>query len=227
MAAILGIYMIATLGIGLCWTFFQGPLRYEDLAPKGTWLGAYKRVLERLYYLDDLYALAFILFLLAASTDWLDGYLARKWNAVTPLGAALDHAADKVLITCVLVKPCASVYVTVKLSAPLKSAVGVYVHAPVAALMLAVPFAAAPVTANGFTPAPSGSLAVSVPVIAPPSSTPVPLRFPPNTAAPSSTAVTVTLNVFVTASTPPFAVPPLSCTMTVMVAVPFAFATGV
>jgi len=50
-----------------------------------------------------IYVLAFILFLLAASTDWLDGYLARKWNAVTPLGAALDHAADKVLITCVLV----------------------------------------------------------------------------------------------------------------------------
>lgn len=50
-----------------------------------------------------IYALAFILFLLAASTDWLDGYLARKWDAVTPLGAALDHAADKVLITCVLV----------------------------------------------------------------------------------------------------------------------------
>jgi CDP-diacylglycerol--glycerol-3-phosphate 3-phosphatidyltransferase len=50
-----------------------------------------------------IYALAFILFLIAASTDWLDGYLARRWNAVTPLGAALDHAADKVLITCVLV----------------------------------------------------------------------------------------------------------------------------
>lgn len=50
-----------------------------------------------------IYALCFILFALAAATDWLDGYLARKWNAVTPLGAALDHAADKVLITCVLV----------------------------------------------------------------------------------------------------------------------------
>ncbi|MBK6704677.1 MAG: CDP-diacylglycerol--glycerol-3-phosphate 3-phosphatidyltransferase [Caulobacteraceae bacterium] len=50
-----------------------------------------------------IYALAFILFALAAATDWLDGYLARKWNAVTPLGAALDHSADKVLITCVLV----------------------------------------------------------------------------------------------------------------------------
>lgn len=50
-----------------------------------------------------IYALALILFLLAASTDWLDGWLARKLHAVTPLGAALDHSADKVLITCVLV----------------------------------------------------------------------------------------------------------------------------
>jgi len=49
------------------------------------------------------YTLALTLFVLAALTDWLIGYLARKWNAVTPLGAALDHAADKVLITCVLV----------------------------------------------------------------------------------------------------------------------------
>ena len=50
-----------------------------------------------------IYAAAFILFVLASATDWLDGWLARKLNAVTPLGAALDHAADKVLITCVLV----------------------------------------------------------------------------------------------------------------------------
>ncbi|ANP46934.1 hypothetical protein ATE48_13910 [Candidatus Viadribacter manganicus] len=50
-----------------------------------------------------IYAIIFIVFLTAAATDWLDGYLARKWNAVTPLGAALDHAADKVLVTCALV----------------------------------------------------------------------------------------------------------------------------
>ncbi|PZO47499.1 MAG: CDP-diacylglycerol--glycerol-3-phosphate 3-phosphatidyltransferase [Alphaproteobacteria bacterium] len=50
-----------------------------------------------------IYGLCVILFALAAATDWLDGYLARKLNAVTPLGAALDHAADKVLITCTLV----------------------------------------------------------------------------------------------------------------------------
>jgi CDP-diacylglycerol--glycerol-3-phosphate 3-phosphatidyltransferase len=50
-----------------------------------------------------IYALCLILFVIAALTDWLDGYLARKLDAVTPLGAALDHSADKVLITCVLV----------------------------------------------------------------------------------------------------------------------------
>jgi CDP-diacylglycerol--glycerol-3-phosphate 3-phosphatidyltransferase len=50
-----------------------------------------------------IYALCLVLFVLAALTDWLDGYIARKYDAVTPLGAALDHSADKVLITCVLV----------------------------------------------------------------------------------------------------------------------------
>src|SRR5690349_12962580 len=50
-----------------------------------------------------IYALALILFALAASTDWLDGWLARKFGAVTPLGAALDHIADKVLVACVLI----------------------------------------------------------------------------------------------------------------------------
>ncbi len=50
-----------------------------------------------------IYALSFLLFVLAAVTDWLDGWIARKYDAVTPLGAALDHSADKVLITCVLV----------------------------------------------------------------------------------------------------------------------------
>lgn len=50
-----------------------------------------------------LYGVCLALFALAAATDWLDGWLARKLNAVTPLGAALDHCADKVLIACVLI----------------------------------------------------------------------------------------------------------------------------
>jgi CDP-diacylglycerol--glycerol-3-phosphate 3-phosphatidyltransferase len=55
------------------------------------------------YLAGFIYALTFVLFVIAALTDWLDGYLARRLDAVTPLGAALDHAADKVLITCTLV----------------------------------------------------------------------------------------------------------------------------
>lgn len=42
---------------------------------------------------------AFIIFLIAASTDWVDGFLARRWHATTRWGAILDPIADKVLIT--------------------------------------------------------------------------------------------------------------------------------
>jgi CDP-diacylglycerol--glycerol-3-phosphate 3-phosphatidyltransferase len=37
-------------------------------------------------------------FLLASFTDWLDGYLARRWGQSTPLGILLDPIADKVLV---------------------------------------------------------------------------------------------------------------------------------
>ncbi len=37
-------------------------------------------------------------FVVASLTDWLDGYLARRWRQTTPLGALLDPIADKVLV---------------------------------------------------------------------------------------------------------------------------------
>lgn len=43
--------------------------------------------------------LAGSLFALAAVTDFLDGYLARRWNTASTLGAFLDTTADKVLVT--------------------------------------------------------------------------------------------------------------------------------
>lgn len=44
------------------------------------------------------YMAALVLFLVAAATDWLDGYLARKHNLVTKLGRILDPFVDKFLI---------------------------------------------------------------------------------------------------------------------------------
>lgn len=41
---------------------------------------------------------AAVVFALVCATDWLDGYLARRYETVTPLGKFLDPLADKILI---------------------------------------------------------------------------------------------------------------------------------
>jgi CDP-diacylglycerol--glycerol-3-phosphate 3-phosphatidyltransferase len=46
---------------------------------------------------------ACVLFCLAAATDWVDGFLARRWEVTTKLGSFLDTTADKLLVTGVLV----------------------------------------------------------------------------------------------------------------------------
>ncbi len=44
------------------------------------------------------YSAAVILFLIAASTDWMDGYWARKYGQVTKLGRIFDPFVDKIII---------------------------------------------------------------------------------------------------------------------------------
>ncbi len=47
--------------------------------------------------------IATLIFIIAASTDGLDGYIARKRKMVTTLGKLLDPLADKFLVTAVLI----------------------------------------------------------------------------------------------------------------------------
>src|SRR5208283_3683148 len=47
--------------------------------------------------------LALAIFLVAASTDLLDGYLARRWRQITTIGTLLDPIADKLLISAALI----------------------------------------------------------------------------------------------------------------------------
>jgi CDP-diacylglycerol--glycerol-3-phosphate 3-phosphatidyltransferase len=47
--------------------------------------------------------LALAIFWIAAATDLLDGYLARRWGQVTTIGTLLDPIADKLLISAALI----------------------------------------------------------------------------------------------------------------------------
>ncbi|MDY7578507.1 CDP-diacylglycerol--glycerol-3-phosphate 3-phosphatidyltransferase [Herbaspirillum sp. RTI4] len=40
-----------------------------------------------------------LIFIVAAATDWFDGFLARRWNQTSAFGAFLDPVADKLMVT--------------------------------------------------------------------------------------------------------------------------------
>jgi len=47
-----------------------------------------------------------VLFIAATATDWLDGYLARKWKVVSGFGRMIDPIADKLLVAGCLIALC-------------------------------------------------------------------------------------------------------------------------
>ena len=51
----------------------------------------------------ELHWVAGLLFGFAAVTDWLDGFIARKWNLHSRFGAFLDPVADKLIVITALV----------------------------------------------------------------------------------------------------------------------------
>ena len=55
-------------------------------------------ILFLLIYINGLWITSAILFLVAASTDALDGYIARKYGMVTAIGRILDPFVDKIII---------------------------------------------------------------------------------------------------------------------------------
>jgi len=65
--------------------------QFEIVATKGTII------------LDSKFIICGIIFLVAALTDFLDGYLARKYNLVTDFGKVADAIADKILVNGVLI----------------------------------------------------------------------------------------------------------------------------
>lgn len=65
----------------------RGMASVEWLADLVEWLSVWREVV------------AVIIFLVAAATDWLDGFLARRRGQVTTLGKLLDPVADKLLTT--------------------------------------------------------------------------------------------------------------------------------
>ena len=77
---------------------FFVPLLVAALLADGTFLAGLP---QQIGFPPEIFALA--VFLVAAATDLLDGYLARRWGQVTTVGMLLDPIADKLLVSAALI----------------------------------------------------------------------------------------------------------------------------
>lgn len=62
-----------------------------------------KLFVDETIVVDLKYIIAGFLFIIASLTDFLDGYIARKYNLITDFGKLVDAIADKILVNSVLI----------------------------------------------------------------------------------------------------------------------------
>lgn len=65
------------------------PLMVGVLYIPDAWLGSFNKTQG---------LVATLIFIVAALTDWIDGFLARRWNQTSAFGAFLDPVADKLMV---------------------------------------------------------------------------------------------------------------------------------
>lgn len=93
--------LVLTAGVFVCLEWVaHGSTQVRNAFEQTLGNSRYSGQLHDTYVVADpsLVWVAFVLFLIAAFSDFLDGYLARKWGMVTAFGRVADPFADKVLI---------------------------------------------------------------------------------------------------------------------------------